>query len=46
MSEISYYEKRLTGKTFGAEIHGFTGPEEKDEKMKPDIKVCPDADVK
>lgn len=28
-----WIEKRLTGKTFGAEIHGFTGPEETDKKI-------------
>lgn len=27
-----YFEKRLTSKTFGAEIHGFTGAEETGEK--------------
>ena len=24
---VSCIERKLTGKTFGAEIHGFTGPE-------------------
>lgn len=28
-----YTEKRLTSKTFGAEIHGFTGPEDTDENI-------------
>lgn len=33
ISGILCIERRLTSKTFGAEIHGFTGPEETGERI-------------